>query len=133
MHKDYSATPLPRKLGIGEDSRVAIVGEAPPGFAASLGVAPVRRGTFDVAVLFVTRRGGLTRAFTPLVRRLDPAGGLWIAWPKKTAKMESDLDFAGVQEVGLRAGLVDNKSCSIDDTWQALRFVVRREDRPSRG
>ena len=133
MHKDYSATPLPRKLGIREDSRVAIVGEAPDGLAAALGVDPVRRGTLDVALLFATRKGELTRAFTPLARRLEPAGGLWVAWPKKVAQVESDLDFEAVQAVGLRAGLVDNKSCSIDETWQALRFVVRREDRPGRG
>ena len=132
MHKDYSATPLPRKLGIDEDSRVAVLGEAPDGFTASLGVQPIRRGTLDVAVLFASRMGELTRAFTPLARRLDPAGGLWIAWPKKSANVESDLDFEAVQGIGLRAGLVDNKSCSIDDTWQALRFVIRREDRPQR-
>ena len=130
MSKDYSATPLPRKLGIDEGSRVAIVGGAPDGLAAALGVEPVRRGTLDVALLFATRRGELTRAFTPLARRLEPAGGLWVAWPKKSAAVASDLDFETVQAVGLRAGLVDNKSCSIDDTWQALRFVVRREDRP---
>jgi hypothetical protein len=133
VSKDYSATPLPQKLGIGEDSRVAVVGEAPGGFAASLGVEPVRRGMLDVAVLFATRRGELVRAFTPLVRRLDAAGGLWVAWPKKSAAVANDLDFATVQTVGLDAGLVDNKSCSLDETWQALRFVVRREDRPRRG
>ena len=128
MHKDYSATPLPRKLGIEEDSRVALQA-APDGFAELLGVKPKLRGQFDVAVLFVTRQGELTRAFTPLARRLAPAGGLWIAWPKKASGVETDLTFDSVQRTGLDAGLVDNKSCAIDDTWQALRFVIRRSER----
>jgi hypothetical protein len=128
VRTDYSATPLPQKLGIEEESRVALIG-APEGFAGKLGVTPVRRGTLDVAILFCTRKGELSRQFTSLARRLRPAGGLWIAWPKKTADVETDLSFEAVQAVGLRAGLVDNKSCSIDDTWQALRFVIRRSDR----
>jgi Protein of unknown function (DUF3052) len=126
--KDYSATPLPQKLGIEAASRVALI-DAPTGFADELGVAPVRRGALDVAILFATRKGELTRRFTGLARRLRPAGGLWIAWPKRSAGIETDLSFETVQEVGLRAGLVDNKSCSIDDTWQAVRFVTRRRDR----
>ncbi len=128
MHKDYSATPLPKKLGIKEDSRVALQ-KAPQGFAEVLGVKPKLRGEFDVAVLFATRQGELTRAFTPLARRLAPAGGLWIAWPKKASGVATDLTFDSVQRTGLDAGLVDNKSCAIDDTWQALRFVIRLSDR----
>jgi hypothetical protein len=128
VHRDYSATPLPRKLGIEEGSRVAL-GGAPDGFAELIGVRPRLRGEFDVAVLFATRRGELMRAFTPYVRRLAPAGGLWVAWPKKSSGVETDLTFETVQGVGLSAGLVDNKSCSIDDTWQALRFVIRLRDR----
>lgn len=128
MHKDYSSTPLPKKLGIEEESRVALQ-KAPPGFAEELGVKPRLRGEFDVAVLFATRQGELTRAFTPLARRLAPAGGLWVAWPKKAAGVSTDLTFDSVQKTGLDAGLVDNKSCAIDDTWQALRFVIRLQDR----
>ena len=60
---------------------------------------------------------------------LGPADGLWVAWPKKAAKLDTDLDFAAVQEVGLDNGLVDNKSASLDETWQALRFVRRLADR----
>jgi hypothetical protein len=128
MHKDYSDTPLPRKLGIKEGSRVALQ-KAPDGFADLLGVKPKLRGEFDVAVLFATRQGELTRAFTPLARRLAPAGGLWVAWPKKASGVETDLTFDAVQRTGLDAGLVDNKSCAIDDTWQAVRFVIRLSDR----
>lgn len=128
MHKDYSDTPLPKKLGIKEGSRVALQ-KAPDGFAELLGVKPKLRGEFDVAVLFATRQGELTRAFAPLARRLAPAGGLWVAWPKKASGVETDLTFDAVQRTGLDAGLVDNKSCAIDDTWQAVRFVIRLSDR----
>jgi hypothetical protein len=130
VHKDYSQTPLPRKLGIGVDSRVALQG-APAGFADTIGIRPRTRGELDVVILFATKKGELTRAFAPLARRLAPAGGLWIAWPKKSAQMDTDLSFETVQGIGLDAGLVDNKSCSIDETWQALRFVYRLEDRPT--
>jgi hypothetical protein len=102
--KDYSATPLSRKLG------------AKPGVG--------------VVVYFTTTRGDLERRFGALKETLEPADGLWIAWPKKAAKLEGDLDFDTVQRIGLANGLVDNKSCSIDDSWQALRFVYRVEDRP---
>jgi hypothetical protein len=128
VHKDYSSTPLPKKLGIKDGSRVALK-NAPEGFADVLGVTPRLRGEFDVAVLFAIRQGELTRAFAPLARRLAPAGGLWIAWPKRAAGVPTDLTFDAVQKTGLDAGLVDNKSCAIDDTWQAVRFVIRLKDR----
>ena len=102
--KDYSATPLAKKLG-------------------------AKRGT-GVLVFFTTERADLERRFAALRDLLDPADGLWVAWPKKASGIETDLDFAGVQAVGLEAGLVDNKSAAVDDSWQALRFVWRREDRP---
>jgi hypothetical protein len=128
-HRAY-ATPLPHKLGIKEGSRVGLEG-APEGFAALLGVRPRLRGELDVIVLFSTRKGELIRAFAPLGRRLAVAGGLWVAWPKKSSGVETDLTFETVQRVGLDAGLVDNKSCAIDETWQAVRFVYRLSDRPA--
>jgi hypothetical protein len=130
MHQDYSQTPLPKKLGIKEDSRVALQG-APQGFAEAIGVSRRTRGELDVVVVFATRQGELIRHFLALARRLEPDGGLWVAWPKKSAKVKTDLSFEAVQQVGLDAGLVDNKSCSIDETWQALRFVYRLSDRPA--
>ena len=101
--KTYS-TPLGRKLG------------AKPGT--------------EVVVLFTTTRAELRRRFRALKKTLAPADGLWIAWPKKASRIETDLDFDAVQRVGLGAGLVDNKSCAIDDDWQAVRFVYRLADRP---
>jgi hypothetical protein len=83
----------------------------------------------EVLVFFTTRRAELERRFAALKATLAPADGLWIAWPKKAARLDTDLDFDAVQSTGLAHGLVDNKSASIDETWQALRFVYRREDR----
>ncbi|HXY80882.1 MAG TPA: hypothetical protein VEH55_05895 [Gaiellaceae bacterium] len=83
----------------------------------------------EVLVFFTTRRAELELRFAALRATLGPADGLWIAWPKKAARLDTDLDFAAVQSIGLAHGLVDNKSASIDETWQALRFVYRRKDR----
>lgn len=83
----------------------------------------------DVIVLFVTGLDDLSGRFKPLTEMLTPAGGLWVAWPKKSSKIGSDLSFELVQQVGLSGGLVDNKSCTIDQDWQALRFVYRKKDR----
>jgi len=82
-----------------------------------------------VVVFFTTSRADVERRFAALRATLDPPDGLWIAWPKKSAQIETDLDFDAVQSVGLANGLVDNKSCAIDERWQALRFVYRLEDR----
>ena len=102
--KDYSGTPVSQKLG------------AKPGTG--------------VVVYFTTSRDELERRFESLKAMLDPTDGLWIAWPKRSAKIEGDLTFEAVQEVGLAHGLVDNKSCAIDADWQAMRFVYRRSERP---
>jgi len=101
--KDYSATPLSQKLG------------AKPGA--------------DVVVYFTTSRLELERRFEALKGTLDATDGLWIAWPKRASGIETDLTFDAVQQTGLAAGLVDNKSCAIDERWQALRFVYRLTDR----
>ena len=137
-HKDYSGTPLWRKLGIKEGARVLCT-RAPVGFADELQrLAPIPGGVeflrrpgrnVDVAITFVTRRSDLTATFPALARSLTPAGRLWIAWPKKAAGVRTDLDFDAVQRVGLDAGLVDNKSASITETYQGMQFVVRTRDR----
>ncbi|MFN2503598.1 MAG: DUF3052 domain-containing protein [Acidimicrobiales bacterium] len=133
----YSGTPLPRKLGIKPASRVALVG-APNGFESLLdplpeGVRVSRRlgADVDVALLFVTRRADLDRRFPQVARALQPAGGLWVAWPKKSSGVATDLGQLAVMEIGLGNGLVDNKVCAITDVWSGLRFVVRLADRPA--
>jgi hypothetical protein len=82
-----------------------------------------------VILYFTARRSELEQRFAKLARALDATGGLWIAWPKRSSKVATDLDQAAVMEVGLATGLVDNKVCAIDETWSGLRFVVRRENR----
>ena len=131
----YSGTPLPKKLGIREGARVAVV-SAPDGFARVLKPLPTgvqlrtgARGRCDVVLYFVTRRAELTRRFPSVGRALETDGGLWVAWPKKTSGVATDLVFDAVQEIGLDAGLVDNKVCAIDATWSGLRFVRRVADR----
>jgi hypothetical protein len=131
----YSGTPLPKKLGIREGARVAVV-SAPVRFPALLGPLPEgaqlrtsARGRVDVVVFFVTRRAELARRFPSFVRALEVDGGLWVAWPKQTSGVATDLRFDAVQAVGLDAGLVDNKVFAIDETWSGLRFVRRLESR----
>ena len=131
----YSGTPLPTKLGIKEGHAVAFPG-APPEFAAALGSLPDRvavkrtaRGSLDVIVLFVRRQAELRRRIDPLARAIHPAGGLWIAWPKRTSGVRTDMTEDLVREVALPLGLVDNKVCAIDQTWSGLRLVWRRENR----
>jgi len=90
-------------------------------------------GTLDVVVLFATKRSRLERRLPALARSLDPSGRLWVAWPKKAAKAQTDLTFDVVQEAGLSAGLVDNKSASVDEVFQGVQFVYRLKDRPRGG
>jgi len=131
-------TPLPKKLGITEGARLALLA-SPAGFARRLDPLPpgvrVRtqaRGRLDVIVFFATRRRELARRVPVMARALEPDGGLWVAWPKRASGVATDLTFEPVQEIGLEAGLVDNKVCAIDDTWSGLRFVLRLGDRVSR-
>ncbi len=142
----YSGTPLSRKLGIREGSRVAVLGD--PGTFVSLldplpaGVrlvdAPGRPrrpragtdGAFDVVVAFVPRLRELERRFRHGQLLIDWAGGLWIAWPKMKSPLHVDLRDSDVREHGLSTGLVDNKVCAIDADWSGLRFVIRKGDRP---
>jgi hypothetical protein len=122
-----SSTPLPRKLGIGPGTRVAVMG-APLGFADQFEGALVRtrlRGSFDVVIQFAHSRATLERRLDALIAALEPRGGLWIAWPKRSSGVRSDLDERAVREIGLATGLVDNKVCAIDETWSGLRFVRR--------
>jgi hypothetical protein len=110
---------------------------APDGFDEALGELPpgvtVRRrvqGTFDLMVAFATRRADLERRLPALTAALDHAGGLWVVWPKRSSGVATDLGDRTVRELGLAAGLVDNKVCAIDGTWSGLRFVYRLADRP---
>jgi hypothetical protein len=133
----YSGTPLPKKLEIKEGTRVALVG-APAEFAVTLGKLPagatlnrgVGRGRArDLTIWFVTSRrqleGDLLRNAPP--RDGDRPGHLWIAWPKKSSGMATDLTEDVLRDVILPFGLVDRKVCAIDETWSGLLFSWRRK------
>jgi hypothetical protein len=132
----YSGTPLPRKLGIRPGARVGLLG-APPGARALL--EPLPEGArvtgrlapgLDVLVLFADRRADLARRLPRARAAMRPDTGLWVAWPKRASGVPTDITEDVVREMGLAAGLVDNKVCAIDATWSGLRLVVRLADRP---
>lgn len=128
-------SPLARKLGIKLDARVLLVraprdldlGELAPGVTVRRRLSDAQT---DVIVAFATRRAELERELPRLKAALTPAGGLWLAWPKRSSGVTTDLGDGPVRELGLGAGLVDNKVCAIDETWSGLRFVYRLADRP---
>ena len=133
----YSGTPLPQKLGIGEGDAVALIG-APEWLEDMLARVPSMAqlqtdldgdALFDVIVVFVSWRAELEAEFGRLRDRMAPACGLWVAWPKKASKVPTDMTDNVVREVALPTGLVDNKVCAIDQTWSALRLVIRRRNR----
>ena len=133
----YSGTPLAKKLGIKEGSRIALV-NAPKDFQSELGELPdgvkfLKPATksLDIILFFVLSEKTL-RDFAKLADRLTANGMIWIAWPKKSSGVTTDLSFERVQRIGLDAGLVDVKICAVDETWSGLKFVYRLKDRSSR-
>jgi hypothetical protein len=133
----YSGTPLPAKLGIGEGDEVALIG-APERFEDVLGELPgvsslhtdlAEDARYDVIVVFVTRRAELEDDLPRLRARMAPACGLWIAWPKRSSGVQTDVTDHVIREIALPTGLVDNKVCAIDETWTGLRLVIRRQNR----
>lgn len=133
MTAGYSGTPLPQKLGVREGSRLIALG-APANFIALLQPMPARvsvstlaTGEADVIVLFVTKFSKFITEFAKASRLMPANGGmLWVAWPKKAAKTDTDLDENLIRDHGLTTGLVDTKVCAIDDKWSGLRFSRRK-------
>jgi hypothetical protein len=130
----YSGTPLPKKLGIKDKFRVALVG-LPADVRKELrealaGCSLVKdSGTLDFAMVFATRQAELRSEFRRLAKQLAPAGMLWVSWPKKASGMATDMNENDVRRIGLEAGLVDVKVCAVSDVWSGLKFVRRVEDR----
>jgi len=125
-------TPLVKKLGIKPGCRLLVVNE-PDGFRSLLVGLPEDVQTdfdsehADVIVFFSTDPAEVRKQVPRLKKRLAAGGGLWVAWPKKSSGVETDVTFEVVQPAGLATGLVDNKICAIDSTWTGLRFVYRKE------
>ncbi len=86
-------------------------------------------GEADVILAFHTARADLSDAMPRLRARMEKAAGLWIAWPKRASKLETDLTEDVVRELALANTLVDTKVCAIDETWSGLRLVIRLKDR----
>ena len=135
MTAGYSGTPLARKLslkdglrtwweGMPDSVRAEIEGE---GLVLTRLSAPV--GPIEAAHVFVTERAALADAIRRLLPLLDPAGFLWISWPKKASKVPTDITEDVIREIALPTGLVDVKVCAVDEIWSGLKLVIRKERR----
>lgn len=132
MTAGYSGTPLAKKLGIREHHTVAPI-HAPAHYRDLLEPLPplvrfVTRATAstDIVHLFVSRKAGLARALRGYRTSLDPKAVVWVSWPKKAAKVPTDVTEDVIREVALPLGFVDVKVCAVDEVWSGLKLVVRR-------
>ena len=125
----YSGTPLPKKLGIKAESRVLLL-NAPAGFELE-GVKVARRATgiADVILSFHTERRELEKRLPVLRERIEQNGRLWIAWPKKSSRLPTDITENVVRDIALANALVDNKVAAVTDIWSGLQLVIRVKDR----
>jgi hypothetical protein len=128
----YSPTPLPRKLGF-KSGMTAVYLDAPEHLDELLGelegvtVKRSLRGRADLVMCFVTRRRELERRAARLREAVAPDGMVWVCWPKKASKVDTDMTEDVVREVLLPTGLVDTKVAAVDETWSGLKLVVRVE------
>ena len=134
MSAGYSGTPLPAKLGVKAGQRTLVVdapGSVEAALASSLATTArlSRVGAFDFALAFVGSRAALAKTLDRLEPKLDDAGALWIAWPKKASGVATDVTEDAVRADALPRGLVDVKVCAIDATWSGLKLMRRRERR----
>lgn len=134
----YSGTPLIKKLGIAPSMTLVTV-DAPPEYRAWLGALPdgariVTRFDKDLRAvhLFVTERAKLHKCLTTFREKLEPAGFVWVSWPKKASGVATDITEDIVREVALPMGFVDIKVCAVTDVWSALKLVIRLSERESR-
>jgi hypothetical protein len=132
----YSGTPLPKKLGIKEQFRVALL-DLPEDVKTDLktalaGCQIAKDEPVDFAMIFVRTAGELKKQFPRFSKLLAPSGMLWVSWPKKASGVASDLDANEVRRIGLEAGLVDVKVCAVNEIWSGLKFVIRIKNRVKR-
>ena len=131
----YSGTPLSKKLGIKEAHRVLLIA-APEDYESLLKPLPpavqfVSRAdsTVDIAHVFVTERGELSKHLSALRQKLNPEAAIWVSWPKKSAKVPTTVTEDTIRELALPLGFVDIKVCAVTEVWSGLKLVVRREVR----
>ena len=133
----YSQRSLAEKLGL-KPGMSAYLLDAPAGYLDALGDAAMHAdfaaslegaAALDFIHAFFTDRAALLAQLPQLKAALAPTGALWISWPKKAAKVPTDIDETAVREAGLAVGLVDIKIAAVDPTWSALKFVYRLKDR----
>ena len=129
----YSGTPLAKKLGIGTGHRVWLV-NAPANYETLVsplpdGVTFVSKAsnTTDIAHVFTTKRREMEKTLRAARGTLMPDAAIWVSWPKKAAKMETDITEDTIRELALPMGLVDVKVCAVDETWSGLKLVIRKE------
>jgi len=136
MTAGYSGTPLPQKLGIKPGMSMAAL-NAPADLDAILGELPdgvtiTRRlgGHRDLVLIFVTRQVDLAARIPFLTSAIAPNGMIWVAWPKRASKIETDMTEDVIREIVLPTSpLVDVKVCAIDNVWSGLKLVIRKERR----
>jgi hypothetical protein len=133
----YSGTPLPKKLGIKEQFRIALL-DLPADVKVELKSALAschiaKDGPVDFAMIFVKTASALKKQFPRFSKQLAPAGMLWVSWPKKVSGVATDLNENEVRRIGLEAGLVDVKVCAVSEIWSGLKFVIRVKDRVKGG
>ena len=133
---EYSGTPLPKKLGIKQDFRVALI-RMPADVRAELqdALAECRitkdlSRPLDFIHLFSKSRSELERELPRASKALAPAGMLWISWPKKSSGVATDLTENIIRDTGLAIGLVDVKVCAVTEVWSGLKFVIPVKNRP---
>jgi hypothetical protein len=129
----YSGTALAKKLGIKAGSRVLVSG-APDSYRTALEPLPESVAfasrlseAVDVIHVFATQRAKLASALAGYRRAMRADASLWVSWPKKAARVETDITEGTIREVALPLGLVDVKVCAVDDIWSGLKLVVRKE------
>ena len=137
----YSGTPLARKLGIKDDFRAALLhvpDDVKTELRDALGKCRIqlisghRSSDLDFIFLFAKSRAGLELERFPAAKTLAPDGMLWIAWPKKSSGVPTDLTENAIRQSGLDAGLVDIKVCAITEVWSGLKFVIPVKNRPKK-
>jgi hypothetical protein len=135
----YSETPLAKKLGIKEGFKILLVA-APANYRSLLAPLPASvrftstaDSSTDLVHAFATTRGVLARLLPALRKKLPHEAAIWVSWPKKSAKVATDITEDTIREVALPLGFVDIKVCAVTEVWSGLKLVVRKELRGAAG